>query len=249
MTLSNVLLGLTIGLPMMIAVGPISVLLLDQGLERGTRTAAPAALGVATADLTLSSLAAVGGTVVSRALAPVQGAMVLVAVGVLAWLAVGMARGALTELRRARVVPSAAAPQLVAAGAAPGEPAATAVVEPVTPAEPELAGEPVAVIAPAPSVAFAHQHGLRLAGTFFGLTLVNPLTLVLFASVVVAGGAGVGSIGWAAGMALASLVAHGAFVVLGGVLGTTLGAAATARLRLGAAAFMAALAVHFLLAA
>lgn len=247
MTLSNVLLGLTIGLPMMIAVGPISVLLLDQGLERGTRTAAPAALGVACADLTLSSLAAVGGTVVSRALAPVQGAMVLVAVGVLAWLAIGMARGALAELRRARVVPSPVAPQLVSAGASPGE--SVAAFEPVAPAEPELAEEPVAVAAPAPSVAFAHQHGLRLAGTFFGLTLVNPLTLVLFASVVVAGGAGVGTVGWAAGMALASLVAHGAFVVLGGVLGTTLGAAATARLRLGAAAFMAALAVHFLLAA
>ena len=122
MTLSNVLLGLTIGLPMMIAVGPISVLLLDQGLERGTRTAAPAALGVAGADLTLSSLAAVGGTVVSRALAPVQGAMVLVAVGVLAWLAIGMARGALAELRRARVVPSPVAPQLVSAGASPGVP-------------------------------------------------------------------------------------------------------------------------------
>ena len=57
MSLANVLLGLTIGLPMMIAVGPISVLLLDQGLERGIRTAAPAAFGVAAADLTFSVVA------------------------------------------------------------------------------------------------------------------------------------------------------------------------------------------------
>jgi hypothetical protein len=50
-------------------------------------------------------------------------------------------------------------------------------------------------------------------------------------------------------MALASLVAHSSFVVLGGVLGTTLGPVANARLRIGAAVFMGALALHFALAA
>lgn len=239
MSFSNVMLGLTIGLPMMIAVGPISVLLLDQGLERGSRAAAPAALGVATADLTLSSAAAGGGALLSRALAPVQRPMLLVAVGVLAWLALDMARGALRELRFARAAELGAAAALVAAAAPSGGPAEPAdVVERCRAADTD---------GPAgPAVAFAHQHGLPLAATFFGLTLVNPLTLVLFAGVVVAGGQGVGSAGWVIGMALTSLVAHGGFVVLGGVLGTTLGAVATARLRLGAAAFMAALAVHFL---
>ena len=75
--------------------------------------------------------------------------------------------------------------------------------------------------------------------------MVNPLTLVLFASVVVAGGTGIGTAGWAAGMALASLLAHGGFVVLGGAVRTTLGPGASARLRLGAAVFMGALALHF----
>lgn len=235
MTFANLLMGLTIGLPMMIAVGPISVLLLDQGLERGVRPAAPAAVGVAVADLTLSSVAAVGGTAVSGALAPLQGTLVLVAVGVLVWLAVGMARGAVVELRRAAPVDAPGVGALVPAG-----------------------GGREALVADAPggaegravtAAAFGHQRGVRLAATFYGLTLVNPLTLVLFASVVVAGGAGVGTAGWVMGMALASLLAHGSFVVLGGVLGTTLGAAATARLRLGAAAFMVALALHFLLSA
>jgi hypothetical protein len=78
--------------------------------------------------------------------------------------------------------------------------------------------------------------------------MVNPLTIVLFASIVIAGGPGVGTAGWAVGMALASLVAHAAFVVVGGVLGARLGASATARLRLGAAVLMGALAVHLGLA-
>ena len=233
MALSNVLLGLTIGLPMMIAVGPISVLLLDQGLERGLRVAAPAALGVAAADLTFSTAAAAGGATLSAVLAPVEGWLTPGAVAVLAWLAFGMGRSALGDLRPATSPRAVALDDgardlaLVGAMAAPSG-TGTATVE-----------------APA-SIAFAHLRGVRLAAAFFGLTLVNPLTIVLFASVVIAGGAGVGTPGWAIGMALASLIAHGSFVVLGGALGTTLGPLATARLRIGAAVFMGALALHFL---
>jgi hypothetical protein len=57
------------------------------------------------------------------------------------------------------------------------------------------------------------RRGPRLAAAFYGLTIINPLTLVLFVSLVVAGGPAVGTIGWALGMALASLTAHGGFVV------------------------------------
>jgi hypothetical protein len=97
----------------------------------------------------------------------------------------------------------------------------------------------------APVRGFGHLGGGGLAAAFYGITLVHPLALVLLVSLVVAGGPGVGTGGWAVGMALASLVAHGGFVVLGGVLGSRLSAAANARLRLGAAVFMAGLAVHF----
>ncbi len=233
MTLSNVLLGLTIGLPMMIAVGPISVLLLDQGLERGARTAAPAALGVAAADLTFSVVASVAGSSVTALLAPVERWLTLGAVAVLVWLAFDLARAATDDLRSLR--PVADLVPVGAGGSAAGEYAG---IHEGTVGDGTGHGS-----------SFGHLAGLRLAGTFYGLTMVNPLTIVLFASVVIAGGAGVGSAGWAIGMALASLVAHGAFVVLGGVLGTTLGPVANARLRFGAALFMGALALHFALAA
>ena len=228
MSLANVLLGLTIGLPMMIAVGPISVLLLDQGLERGIRTAAPAAFGVAAADLTFSVVAAAAGATVTAVLAPITGWLTLGAVALLVWLAVDLARSATDELRSLR--PAAAG--LVPAGVGGGAPG------------PEPSDDAIDA-----GASFGHLGGVRLAGAFYGLTMVNPLTIVLFASVVIAGGAGVGTAGWAVGMALASLLAHGSFVVLGGVLGTTLSPVATARLRLGAAAFLGALALHFALAA
>lgn len=228
MTTANVLLGLTIGLPMMIAVGPISVLLLDQGLERGMRTAAPAALGVATADLTFSVVAALAGGTVTALLAPVERWLTLGAVGVLVWLAIDLGRSAAADLRT--VSPAA---QMVPAGVG-------------GPRGGSDGPQPGATRGAAP---FGHLEGIRLAGAFYGLTMVNPLTIVLFASVVIAGGAGIGSAGWALGMALASLVAHGTFVVAGGLLGTTLGPVATARLRFAAALFMGALALHFALAA
>lgn len=213
MTLTNVLLGLAIGLPVMIAVGPISLLLLDQGLERGPLVAAPAALGVAAADLTFATGAAVAGASITALLAPMTGWLTVAAVALLAWLAVDLARSAVADLQDCR-------PVAVSVGAGTASPSP-----------------------------LGQLRGHRLAGAFYGLTIVNPLTIVLFASIVIAGGPGVGTAGWAVGMALASLVAHAAFVVVGGVLGARLGPSATARLRLGAAVLMGALAVHLGLSA
>lgn len=244
MTLTNLLIGLTIGLPVMLAVGPIAVLLLDQGLERGIRIGAPAVAGVAAADLTLSIVSATAGATVSSVLAPWTSWLTAAAVAVLVWLAWDLGRSAWAELGDARRigVPGARTEvlvpgervELVAAGApgarraAPGDGAVA--LEPGSRRESGL----------------LDLSGMRLVGAFYGLTLVNPLTVVLFASLVVAGGAGVGTAGWAIGMALASLLAHGSFLVVGGLLGKGLGPVATARLRLGAALFMAALALHFL---
>jgi len=100
---------------------------------------------------------------------------------------------------------------------------------------------------PASEVTFGSLQGLRLASAFYGLTLVNPLTVVLFAAVVVAGGSGAGTPGWVVGMALASLVVHGGWVLVGAALGATIGPLATARLRLAAAVLMAGLALHLAL--
>lgn len=228
MTLANLLLGFVIGFPMMIAVGPISVLLLDQGLQRGVRAAAPAALGVAAADLTLSFVAVVGGARLSDLLAPISPVLTVLAVGTLALLALGLARAALVELRDSR----AGIPELAVVGAGGGGD------RPVQGATSTAADD-------RQGRGFAHLDGGGLAAAFYGITLVHPLALVLLVSLVVAGGPGVGTGGWAFGMALASLVAHGGFVVLGGLLGSRLSPVANARLRLGAAVFMAGLAVHF----
>jgi len=230
MTATNVLLGFVIGFPMMIAVGPISVLLFDQGLERGPRAAAPAALGVAGADLTLATVASFGGAAAASLLGPVQPVLTVAAVVVLVALAVQLGRSALDDLRAARRPTPGRRLAAVGAGVDP---------EP-NPADEHPSGSRGAT-------PFGSLEGTRLAVAFYGLTLVNPLTVVLFASVVVAGGRGIGTAGWAVGMALASLVAHGGFMVAGGLLRTQLSPISSGRLRLAAAVFMGALAVRFAL--
>jgi threonine/homoserine/homoserine lactone efflux protein len=250
MTLENVLIGLAIGMPIMIAAGPISILLLDQGLERGVRRSAPAVLGVASADLTFAILAALGGASVTRLLEPWQGWLAAGAAGVLGWLAVDLGRSAARELR---TVPAAGPVRLAMVGPGPGGTGPTATPTHCGegpaggPAGGLTAGGEHGPRSDADALSpFARVHGTRLAAAFYGLTMVNPLTIVLFSSVVVAGGAGIGTAGWAAGMALASFVAHGAYAVVGAVLGARLGPRSTALLRGLAAAFMAALALHLL---
>lgn len=257
MTLANVVLGLVIGLPMMIAFGPISVLLFDQGLERGVRPAAPAALGVACADLTFSVVASLAGASISVLLAPVERWLALAAVGILVAIALKLGRSSLDELRVRNGARSAAASvqerELTSAGGA-GSGLSDDPVQSALDRSAPGHSQPVRTLNRAGGsdvhdAPFMRLSGNRLAATFYGLTMVNPVTIVLFASVVVAGTPGVGTAGWAVGMFLASLLAHGGFVVLGGVLGTALSPIATARLRLGSALFMACLALHFLLQA
>ena len=249
MTFADILLGLTIGFPMMIAVGPISVLLLDLGLERGIRAAAPAVIGVASADLTLSLVASIGGSKLSQLLAPVTSWLTVGAVAVLVWLAYDLGRAALVDLRSAKL--AATELELVAVGgaASAGEPTADSSADSSSVASTSSASTSSDSHSSghdgAASSTFGHLSGVRLGATFYGFTLVNPLTLVLFASVVVAGGNGIGTIGWALGMALASLLAHGSFMVAGGVLGSRLSPTANGALRMVAAVFMAALAIHF----
>ncbi|CAN5529644.1 hypothetical protein BH10ACT3_BH10ACT3_06290 [soil metagenome] len=274
MFVSNVVNGLLIGFPLMLAVGPIAILLLDQGLSRGARAAIPASLGVASADLTFSVLAAVAGTSIAIFLAPITSWLSLAAVALLLVLAVRLFRGAMAELRALR---PAEAPSVL--GDMGGLALDTAFVGPtdVHTGSVDAVGSVVSddhysttMVAPdeyadsidyadpiAPDadesalngsdVTFGHLTGVRLGAAFYGLTVVNPLTIVLFAAVVVAGGAGAGTPGWAIGVALSSLIVHSGWVLLGAALGTTLGPVAVACMRLGASFLMAALALHFLL--
>lgn len=249
MFLSNLLSGLLVGLPIMAAVGPIAILLLDQGLERGPRSAMPAAFGVASADLTFAVLAAIGGTSVAVFLRPLTGWLSLAAVALLLVLAVRLFRTAFAELRAERALPAASAPTATGDLCLVGTSESWSAVDeaPSARADGGTGSSEVAVAHDAPAIPFGHFRGMRLGAAFYGLTVVNPLTVVLFAAVVVAGGAGSGTPGWAIGMALASLLVHGGWVVVGGALGATIGPVATARIRLAASLLMAGLAVHFLI--
>lgn len=235
MALTDVLIGLGMGIPLMLAVGPLSILLLDQGLERGVRRASPAALGVAAADLSLCGAVAVGGTALASAVGSFSTPLNVLAIAALFVLAVDLGRSAVADLRSARAVLAAVPARVPAAVPAPLSAAAPAAV--------------VVDDAPRSGAGLNRLHGARLSAAFYGLTFVNPLTLVLLASVVVAGGAGVGTAGWALGMGLASLLVHGGFVVAGGLLGSRLGPVASGSLRLGAASFMVFLAARFALGA
>lgn len=211
MRATNVITGFLTGLPALIAVGPIALLLIEQGLARGIRAGYPAAVGVAAGDTVFAVLAAVAGTALSAALADYATWLRLVAVGVLVAVAVRL----FIEARRASARDHGA----------PGGPTGDA---------------------PAPG-ALATVRGPRLAGGFLGLTVLNPLTIVVYAGIVVSGGAGVGTAGWVLGMALASLAVHSGFVGLGHVMGATLSGRAVVGVRYGAVGLMAVLAAHLLL--
>jgi hypothetical protein len=76
---------------------------------------------------------------------------------------------------------------------------------------------------------------------------LNPVTIAVFAAIVLSGSRGVGSAGWVLGMAAASLVVNLGFVLVGHGLGAVLEPAAVAWVRLGAAALIVAMALHFAL--
>lgn len=91
--------GLLAGLAVAVPVGPVGVLLLREGLLRGTRVAVGAALGVATVDAAYAVVAVLVGVPVGRVVGEHATAVRLVSATVL--LAVGVA-GAVGVLRSRR---------------------------------------------------------------------------------------------------------------------------------------------------
>lgn len=282
MFISDVSSGLVIGLPIMATLGPISILLLNQGMDRGARTALPGAVGVASADMTYSSLAALAGTALVAALAPVAPLLRAVGIAVLIWMAWRMARESRSEVAALKsanpdLEPPDAAPPTAAPRTTAPSPSATllsgslgaAAVEPeqvwltessplqtATVARRSRPREAVTALRagsstvgdPAPGQGlFAHLGGARLAVAFYGLTLMNPMTIVLMSAVVIAGGPGVGTVGWAAGMTLSSLIAHGGYVLTGSVLRRTCSEMTLARMGTVSAVILVILSVHLAL--
>lgn len=221
--------GLATGLPVMIVVGPIALLLVQEGMERGLRGGVPAIVGVSMVDLTFSATAALAGAGALRLLEPLSGWLEITATAVLALMAVGIWRTARSDLRT------------VGAELAPSRPEVVHEVERAA-----LGGGGVATVtlgapAPVPSPAVATKRMAR----FFAATAINPITIVVFTSLVISGRDGVGTPGWVVGMTIASLLVGTTFVGIGHGLGTLLNAAATARLRMGGAVLIAAMALWF----
>jgi threonine/homoserine/homoserine lactone efflux protein len=168
---------------LMIAVGPIALLLVDTGLGRGFRSGWTAGLGVALADLTFAVGALTVGTLALEHIRSVQGwlevvgAVILVGVGAM-------------QFRHA-FRPASATPAVAASTAAGG----------------------------------------RLTLRFFLLTAINPLTILAFTSLVVAGGVERGSWAWPVGVATASVLVHLSLVGVGSSLGAVFGARAQRGLR------------------
>lgn len=76
--------------------------------------------------------------------------------------------------------------------------------------------------------------------------MANPLTVIVYVGIVVGGGAGAGTFGWALGMGAASLLAHGGYLGLGHAAGSTLSPRALSGLRVFAVVLLVGFAVHLM---
>lgn len=205
-------LGIVSGVPLMIAVGPISVLLIERGIAHGGRRTWPAAVGVASADLTYATIAAASGAALQRALHPYATTMRWTAAAALATLATTMLWRAVHELRtHAR----RASVEVVGDVDGPRVPGGAA--------------------------------GVGLAVKFYSLTIVNPLTVAAFTTLVLATGGRASHAGWPLGIATASLVVHLVMVAAGAALRTALPASGPAWCRLAGGVLVAGLATNLVL--
>ncbi len=128
--------GVIAGYGIAIPVGAIAVLIIDQAIRHGFRTAAAAGAGAATVDLLYAAVAAAFGSALAAVLAPIAVPLRVASVAVLVAIAV---RGLLL-LRR------------------------------------DASAEPASVSSP-PGAA-------RTYSVFLGITLVNPMTIVYFAALI-----------------------------------------------------------------
>ncbi len=78
--------GIMAGFAVAVPLGPVGVLLVDRGVQRGLRTGLAAAAGVGTVDLAYGVVAVTSGTAVGATVATVERPATLVAAGLLAAL-------------------------------------------------------------------------------------------------------------------------------------------------------------------
>jgi arginine exporter protein ArgO len=92
--------GAIAGYGIAIPVGPVAVLIIELGVRRGFRLAAPAGLGAATADGLYALLAVLAGATIAQLLEPITPGLQVIAVVVLTAIAL---RGFWAALQHARI--------------------------------------------------------------------------------------------------------------------------------------------------
>ena len=224
--MNGLLVGFTSSLPLLLIVGPISLMVLDTGLTTGVRGGWPAPLGVASVDLVYASATAAAGLGLQRLLSEHEQA--------LGW------GGGLALMTLAAYLLIHARSQQGGAGVA--ERADLAPVSVCSPASNDVTAD-----------AIGHARSLTprpapvgLAARFAALCAINPLTLVAFATLAVSAGTSLGT-GWVVGIVSASVLVHGGFLVLGDALGRVLTPRLIHRGRMLGCLGVAALGVHTLL--
>ncbi|GIG21360.1 hypothetical protein Cch01nite_20840 [Cellulomonas chitinilytica] len=234
--LTALVLGALAGLAVAVPVGPVGVLLLRTGLLQGTRVAVGAAAGIATVDAAYAVLAVAAGAPVSRLATTHADVARLVSSAVL--LVVGLV--ALAHWWRTRPAgPAAAAPAALTSVPANQTPAGATSDETTTsvaagPAHDRHAGlataDPAEPADPDDPVSGREGSAWGAYGRFVGLTAVNPMTAVTFATVAVGLAARVGerpgadgAVAFVVGAGVASLAWQLVLAVVGGGLGGRLG--------------------------
>jgi len=201
--------GFISALPVMAVIGPIAVMLLDTGI-RHRQLSLVGAAGVAAADLCFATLAWVGGAGLADGLSAHRQLLTTLASLCMVGIAAKMFVGARSEHR-----------ELALASTGPSLPA-TAVPAAAPTTAPDLAAAPALTTAAAVRRGDDATSLLAMFGRFFSLTIVNPVSIVAMAALVLGAGRSSGSPAWVVGVATASFLAHGAYCVAGSVLGGAL---------------------------
>jgi arginine exporter protein ArgO len=188
--LAGVIAGAAVALPL----GAIGVLLVQEAIATGWRTAAAGASGVAIVDLAYATVAVLAGNSVSSRLTGHERVVQLIGAGLLTAVAVRGLLGVRKAIRETQTpgvhspsTPPPAAPKAIPPGSGPVPPSPA-----VEQAPPSGVGQP----GQAGAVGLVGRAGwpvlvpspLRVAGRFVALTAVNPLTAVYF--VALAAGSG-----------------------------------------------------------
>jgi len=233
--------GLLAGFGIAVQVGAITVLIMTLSAHHSLRTGLAAGLGTATADGLYALLAATAGAGVAALLRPIAGPMRWTAAAVLALIAVRGVTGAVRgweRMRRSAAADGGAGSSSVEDGGAGDGGAAVA-----DPRYEAAAAGPVPEATPV-------RRPLGAYVQVFGLTLLNPLTIIYF-SVLVLGlhDGGSWSLPDAAVFVLAAFAASACWQSVLALGGALIGRALTgARGRLGTAlvgnAVIVLLAVH-----